>query len=760
MVTVPIYQRDVSARPIFQQDLAAQATPQAFGADIGRGLQSVARGLDQAALAVAQMQELEAATRAKEADNALADWDREAKYGPNGFLMLEGKNAVEARAKYEEEFQKKRTELSKGLNPMALRAYEAASDARRKGSFDDAIRHTGKEFKSWVKSASSARSATFANDALVGFTNPQTVEKNIAAGILEMRQAAELQGLDADTQRVNELEYRSEIRRNITLRIAKDDPVAANEYLKSHKDQITGVHAGQIEEALASGLIEAEAVRATDEILSKGRKVSDLPGDIVGEVIGETETVDKKGPTRVRAFLMGKTPGKGPEAVNGLDDAFATNLAAMMQDAPPGIRDGLQIGSGYRSVERQRQLWEASDKTGKMVAPPGRSYHNKGQAVDLWYNGTRLDKAPKEVRDWVHDNASKYGMYFPMGYEPWHIEPHGTRDGTIAPKTNKTVPRVSMPSYDDIEAGLDGISDPKVRELVRRRINSQIEATNKAVEMREKAARAELWKMIDQGATPDQVPEEVRQDAGLAAVSSAWEYTEKQAKRSETVNDETLMYDMRKYAAMEPEKFAEIDLNDYRDRLSKEAIKELTGLQTGALTDQRKAREDGLNLTAAFSQSQTQLEAVGITTAGKEGEERAEAARRLAQFQNQLAGQMDEFKRSNDGRPPTQTDVQQMINRLLLPVIVKTPKTSVWGMTARELWGVDEAVSETPGLAFEMGGLSNMADGSTVEVAVQYKDIPPRDRVEIEVALETQMGRKPSEAEVEGAYRRFLAEAK
>ena len=253
--------------------------------------------------------------------------------------------------------------------------------------------------------------------------------------------------------------------------------------------------------------------------------------------------------------------------------------------------------------------------------------------------------------------------------------------------------------------------------------------------MREKAAKAELWSYVDRGATPDQVPMEIRQAAGMSAVSSAWNYLETAAKGRAVDSDETLLYDMRRYAASKPTEFAEIDLNDYRDRLSKEAIKELTGTQTTALTDQRKAKEDGLTLTTAFSQATSQLEAVGITTTGKDGKQREEAAKRIAQFQNTLAAELEAFKKAN-GKNPNQIEIQAMTNRLLLPVVIKTP---------RMLW---DSTDKNKRL-FEAG---TRADGTTVDVAVEYKDIPIDLRRGIATDLQRELGRKPSEEEIVNRY--------
>ena len=112
--------------------------------------------------------------------------------------------------------------------------------------------------------------------------------------------------------------------------------------------------------------------------------------------------------------------GKDPSHVEGMDAEFRKRLEALIQAAPGG---GLQVYSGYRSPERQSQLYKAAiqkygspEAARKWVAPPGRSRHNHGTAADLKF-------ASPDVQKWVHANAPNYGLHFRMGHEPWHIEP-------------------------------------------------------------------------------------------------------------------------------------------------------------------------------------------------------------------------------------------------------------------------------------------------------------------------------------------------
>lgn len=111
-----------------------------------------------------------------------------------------------------------------------------------------------------------------------------------------------------------------------------------------------------------------------------------------------------------------------PDSFSGMDNVFQTALANMIQNAPPGVRDQLRVSSGYRSVQRQKELWnQALAKYGspevarRWVAPPGNSQHNKGRAADLRY-------LSPDANSWVKENAAQYGLAFPLANEPWHVE--------------------------------------------------------------------------------------------------------------------------------------------------------------------------------------------------------------------------------------------------------------------------------------------------------------------------------------------------
>lgn len=86
----------------------------------------------------------------------------------------------------------------------------------------------------------------------------------------------------------------------------------------------------------------------------------------------------------------------------------------------------LRIVSGYRSVERQAQLWAnavkryGSEKAArKWVAPPGKSNHNHGAAGDI---GPGKGLSKEQAYALIQQLAPKFGLHTPMPWEPWHVE--------------------------------------------------------------------------------------------------------------------------------------------------------------------------------------------------------------------------------------------------------------------------------------------------------------------------------------------------
>jgi len=117
--------------------------------------------------------------------------------------------------------------------------------------------------------------------------------------------------------------------------------------------------------------------------------------------------------------------GRGHRLRKDAAEAYLRMVAAATKD---GISWG--VTSSYRSVAKQRELFEAEvkkrgsvAKARKWVAPPGNSAHNKGLAVDiheLYSNRKNFKNNP--VWKWLTANGPKYKFKQSMTWEPWHWE--------------------------------------------------------------------------------------------------------------------------------------------------------------------------------------------------------------------------------------------------------------------------------------------------------------------------------------------------
>lgn len=103
-----------------------------------------------------------------------------------------------------------------------------------------------------------------------------------------------------------------------------------------------------------------------------------------------------------------------------INQVFAGRIAALSED-----REKIaNITSGYRSVSEQQAIWDNTppERRGKYVAAPGHSRHQYGLAADV--NGWLLYMTNYQLE--------KYGLYKPMPYENWHIEPVETKQSRNA----------------------------------------------------------------------------------------------------------------------------------------------------------------------------------------------------------------------------------------------------------------------------------------------------------------------------------------
>lgn len=130
-----------------------------------------------------------------------------------------------------------------------------------------------------------------------------------------------------------------------------------------------------------------------------------------------------------QAAYGGSYSGGGPYSGQGLVGPYklipgaANALSAMMADYKKQTGKNLPILWGGRTNEEQARLY-ALYKAGKgnLAAPPGKSQHNFGRAVD--FGGA--NSTTSVVFNWLQRNAGRYGFKWTgknfSQVEPWHWE--------------------------------------------------------------------------------------------------------------------------------------------------------------------------------------------------------------------------------------------------------------------------------------------------------------------------------------------------
>lgn len=107
---------------------------------------------------------------------------------------------------------------------------------------------------------------------------------------------------------------------------------------------------------------------------------------------------------------------------SGLQAQFSSAIGSLVA-ASGGL---IGYGSGYRSYAQQASMynaWIKGGRRGATVAPPGRSQHGFGMAMDL--TDTRTGSAIRSgsaAHRWLLANAARFGIHFPVRGEPWHAE--------------------------------------------------------------------------------------------------------------------------------------------------------------------------------------------------------------------------------------------------------------------------------------------------------------------------------------------------
>jgi len=739
MVRIPVYEGGVATRPVNQQGVEGRAIEGAFGD--GRGLQALAQGMGRLGAALQEVRDLEDMTRAKDAENEFALFMQNHMYGDNGYMLTQGKGAFERRAGFMEEAEKKRRELGARLKGGAAKHYNQASTARMLNVNQQALIHAAGAQKQWVKESSTARQELFAQDALNNVGNREQINRHIAAGILEMRAQAELEGMPAEALAVKEKAYVSGVQAGVVLQLANADPLAAEAYMKEIGNQLEPQTRFSLEAKLQEPVLAAKGKRNGDRI-------------ILGLDVDDAQVKHHGGGIESRPLEEIKSRPDGTADYMDVAKSFIGQHE---------VRDGAALSAfikraGGLSIDPRVTPWCAAfvnavlgaagvKGTGKLNA---RSFLNFGQATSQPKIGDIVVLSRGDPNGWQghvgffqgYDDKGNVLVLGGNQGDKVSIAPYkadrvlGYRSAGRVDEATMALPNYQIGALGYIEEQLAKIADPREREATRAELERRMTLQKKAID----AAREQAVDWVDgQMETYPQMdlnslPLEMRGQIGAKAMQALRETQKKMLERDGIVTDDETYLELLDLYADDKAAFAELDLLEYRDKLSNSDWKEVRGWRRQAREKVADgSKDDKVGLEAAMRQADLQLEAIGIILTGKKGKEREEIAAKLVAFKSALGSELNDFFKQNK-RKANDMEVDAIINRLALPVTITKPRS---------------------------GWFSDNKDGRLFEANEREMDwkikprfdegdvhIPIDERQAIYADLYSELGREPSKEEI------------
>ncbi|WP_026792997.1 hypothetical protein [Pleomorphomonas oryzae] len=629
MPVVPTYEdRGIHLDPGLNFRDNIHATGEMFGSQVGEAMGKAGQGLVDVGKAVAEVKELDDTNTAKDSSNNTLGGFRDATYGKNGYMNTTGRAAVEGLDAYRKNLLQLAQDGAKGLSPLAARKYWDSTNVSINSLMDEAYKHAMQERKTWTVQTSKARVDTFRENAAASWGTPNDEKLDVIAAFTEYQHLGNLLDWNKDDLAAQSAALISDVHEDKIRRKAETDPSGAEADIETNGDFLLPEARDRLKATVGKAADDERTLQSAMAFAAGPRVPSERP-----PTLGTSDGAPAAGPTRQKGFLLHHTASTNASAVLNLDNPFATNLAAMIEDAPTKVRDGLSIA--FRN---------GAD-----------TMHGEGRAVDLTYHGGGIDQAPADVQDWLRRNAGSYGLSLPIG---------GGSGGSVVASTDGVAARALRPSAEAIDKHLKAIDDPSRRDIARLAIMTTLAQQSQQEQQQQQAAKAELWRQVEAGAVPDALPYTIRQAAGSSSMTVARNYVSK-AQFAPIVSDDVLLRDMRLFAAVRPEDFSRLNLNDYRDRLGKSDLKALAETQSTIGQDSRKARDEGAELKDAFDMARTRLVNAGALPPS--GEETADQRQLLAQAQNAVYTGLADFRAANPKARPTPSDIYKSVDRFVMP---------------------------------------------------------------------------------------------
>lgn len=412
---VPSYQRGIGEQDPAVVRRPMNATPDAYGAGVGKALEGAGEAAHQVAMKEKQKDDLAAVI---DATNGMTSEMLNFFSGPDGLLSRQGVNAQGITQQGEKFMREVAGKYRQKLSPDQRAAFDSHMKLNSLNYLRDVATHERHQKNAVNQDASRAGLELSMKGAAANYDSPKAFFGFLTKGEQILKAHAVEYGLPPEkatlarsnfitgsfigaVQQARDDGYLDKAFN--LLEIGKNAGMDQAEYTKLKKTLTQTQHAN--EDNLAAENIVKQAMRPDGTV--DQAQLSQLRAEYVSKWKPVSMTPEQA--EMIRTHVTGAT-----QNVSGL---LLSRVAQLAKDK--GMK--LEIGDGYRTKEEQAVLWEQSDKSGKMVAAPGSSRHEAGFAIDAEWAKSMSDA-----------ELAKYGLYRPMDYEPWHVEPIETKGKSTA----------------------------------------------------------------------------------------------------------------------------------------------------------------------------------------------------------------------------------------------------------------------------------------------------------------------------------------
>lgn len=243
MVKVPLYQENqerVALRPEYTETLVGGATSDAFGSAIGKGLQSVAGGMDVMAEAVQRVQQMRDDAAVSDGANQWLQAKDKLLYDPDtGYANAQGRQAVDGYDAYAKSVEGLKRDIVAKMSPAQVQQFNSKVAAFETDALRSGMIKKAEETKKWVVQEHASAAENYSRQAIQTPDDENRWNGFVGRGLQELDARGAKEGWGEQRRQLEHVTYISNARTQSALRIAENDAIKAAKYATDHVADIT-----------------------------------------------------------------------------------------------------------------------------------------------------------------------------------------------------------------------------------------------------------------------------------------------------------------------------------------------------------------------------------------------------------------------------------------------------------------------------------------------------------------------------------------